>query len=203
MSETYIGVVKKVFNKNGRWSLLMDDDNWYGLNRSKPEGVEDGHTVKFAWSANGQYRNVEKDTLKINRNVEKQEQKGATAGSSRGGSAAKDQYWADKEARDIEYQKNMQENQKRISMAGAINSATTLVNSALELGYLKLPGGQKATMDAYVAAVIQQAEDLYPVIQTAAERHEQLMDTEIDADVQTPEDLRAEDAPTGDDDGWE
>jgi hypothetical protein len=166
---TFEGQAEKVFNKNGRWAILSDG-NWYGFNRKQPvngngDAVTDGDFVKFEYEMNGQYRNVVDGTLKSKPGEAPPKQK---RGGGGGDYQLKQKYWEDKEARDID-------TQKRIGMAGALNTAITLINGGIELGFLTLPGGKKANFEAYTAAVLAEARSLYRTIQNMPEEHDDVM----------------------------
>jgi len=57
MTDTYKGVVHKVINRSGRWSVLMNNEEWYGFGRKEPKRsdgstVEAGDTVQFEFEDN-------------------------------------------------------------------------------------------------------------------------------------------------------
>lgn len=187
MSQSYTGVIKKVFNKNGRWSLLMDDDNWYGFNRKQPvstAGVmaEDGDTAAFDYTMNGAYMNAEGNTLKL----KKGSGPAPTAGKAGNSYEKKEAYWDDKETRDIE-------TQKKISMAGAINSSITIMTAALAADMIKFTGKEKYA--AFQAMIIEEAEALYRIIQFAPANHEEIMGGTAETDEKLPEDMSDTDNP--------
>lgn len=161
---SYSGVIKKVYEKNGRQSFLMDDDTWYGLGHNRKD-AEDGDQAKFDWEANGKYKNVIRGTCKIKKG------EGSAGGGSTGKSdyASKEKFWADKEARDIG-------TQMKISYAGALNTAVAMTNAMITKDLLRLGGKKAEAWDAYEAYVNDLAETIYVRIQSQPEFHEQLME---------------------------
>jgi len=185
---SYKGVIKKVFEKGGRQSFLMDDDNWYGLSFDKVD-AQDGDKAKFDWDTNGKYKNVIKGTCVI--------KKGTGSAGAGGGSsnyAQKEKYWAEKEVRDIG-------TQQKISYAGALNTAVCMVNAMLERELLNLGGKKADAWDAFEAYVNDLAETLYVRIQSAPEYHEQLMSGAPFQDQQGPEGTEAPEEEEDEDEG--
>lgn len=220
MGTEYTGKIKKAFEKNGRFSFLMDDDNWYGLGRLKPqlnngEAVTDGDDAKFEYEMNGKYRNVIEATLKTRAGelteAMKNESKGKGGGKSGGGGyqadkAAREKYWADKEARDIQIQRT-------ISYAGALNTATAIITVALNSETIKVGGKANAKLDTLTAMINELAGDIFRGVQSVPVNYDEIMAGGAKtAPVKTPDDMEApdddgfNDAPTqsdaGDDDGW-
>ena len=150
---SYSGVIKKAFMKDGRQSFLMDDDNWYGLGHNHKD-AQDGDQAMFDWESNGKYKNVVKGSCKIKKGT------GSAGGGSAGKSdyANKNKYWEDKEARDID-------TQKKISYAGALNTATAMATSMIAADLLKLGGKKADSWTAFEAFVNDLAETIYVRIQ--------------------------------------
>jgi len=176
----YTGTVKKVFERGGRHSLLMDDDQWYGLGRNAAPGVFDGATVRFSWVQNGKYKNITEGTVQVKEGAPTQT-KSYTQKASGGASdyAKKEKYWLDKEQRDID-------TQKRISYQAAMNTSINLVNTMLEGGFMTAPKGKVADKhEAYMAMVYETADELFRVYQTLPENADEILaagtvDTSID-----------------------
>ena len=189
MSEQYTGEIKKVFTKAGRWSLLMEDDNWYGLGYKEPKGVTDGSQARFQFEMNGQYRNIVEGSLEAKAGT-------ATSKAKSGGSsyAQKEQYWADKETRDIE-------TQKKICMAGSLNTATAIVTASLAADVLKTTN--KTKIDLVQATIVEIAEDIYRKIQNTPAQHDELMGNQAVLDDEPFADTQAPQAGNGADEGWE
>lgn len=163
---SYSGVIKRVHEKNGRMSFLMDNDEWYGLGHAKKEGAAEGDTAKFDYDMNGKYMNVIKGTCKLKKG------KGSAGAGGGGGSsyAQKEKYWADKDIRDIE-------TQKKISFAGALNTAVSMANAMIAADLLKLGGKKADAWNAYEAFVNDLAETLYVRIQSQPEFHDGMMES--------------------------
>lgn len=204
--ENYKGKINKVYEKNGRWSLAMDDEKWYSIGKDQPKhsdgsAVQDGDLAILGYDTvhkNGrEYRNVVDGKTKFKKGdgPPKKQSNGRKGGGSN--YQQKEKYWEDKEKRDIE-------TQKKISYAGAINSAIQLVDHGLSEGYLKMTGKAASKMDAYMGLVLSTADQLYPHIQSTPDRHEDLMGAD---EVIEEEDDGFEESNghvTGDDDGeWD
>ncbi len=178
---SYSGVIKKVYEKAGRQSFLMDDDTWYGLAFDKKD-AQDGDQAKFDWESNGKYKNVIKGSCKIKKGT------GAAAAAAKGKSdyAERQAYWADKELRDID-------TQKKISFAGALNTATAMATCMIAADFLKLGGKKADAWNAFEAFVNDLAETLYVRIQNAPEYHDELMEGDTGDPEGTPEGTEAPD----------
>lgn len=193
MSSNYSGVIKKVFEKNGRQSFLMDDDNWYGLGHNKMD-AQDGDKAKFEWESNSKngttYKNVVKGTCKVKKGS------GSAGGGGKGQSDYKERqaFWAEKEIRDIE-------TQQKISYAGALNTSVHMVTSMIEKDLLKLGGKKADAWNAFEAFVNDLAETLYVRIQSQPKFHEQLMERATSPTQEEPEGTEApDDEPFEDED---
>ena len=191
---SYSGVIKKAFEKDGRQSFLMDDDNWYGLGHNHKD-AQDGDSAKFDFEMNGKYKNVVKGSCKIKKGT------GAASGGAKGKSdyASREKFWSDKEARDID-------TQMKISFAGALNTATNMANAMIAAELLKLGGKKADAWDAYEAFVLDLAETLYVRIQSQPDFHDELMEGGPDHKYPVPEGLEAPQpniGETDDDDGEE
>ena len=190
---SYSGVIKRVHEKDGRMSFLMDNDEWYGLGHDKKEGAAEGDTAKMEYEMNGKYKNVIKGTCFI--------QKGKGKAGSGGGSnyAQKEKYWADKELRDID-------TQKKISFSGAMNTATSMATCMIAADLLKLGGKKADAWNAFEAFINDLAETIYVRIQNAPEFHEELMSHAESSYDEAPDGLEDEGPNTdGDSDegNWE
>jgi hypothetical protein len=221
MSEKYQGQVHKVLNRNGRWSLLMNNEEWYGLGRKAPthkdgSEVQEGDTVRFNYEDNTKngrtFHNVVEGSLQAKKGdgppprTSSGQRGGKSGGGGRSNYQQKEQYWADKEERDIE-------TQKKISMAGAYNTAIATIAAKVEAGLLKFTGKSVAAkVEAYEAALDDEACRLYFIIQSTPVRHDELMaatgdkpEPALEEDLDEPAD-DADDEPfgdDGDDDDWD
>lgn len=195
---SYEGVIKKVHqNKTKRWALLMDDDIWYGLGHNQPAAA-DGDIARFDYEMNNQYRNVVEGTLKVKKGT-------APPPKTSGGGKGKSDYqqnkdfWAKKEIRDID-------TQKKISFAGAYNTAIALVSAEVAAGVLTIGGAKAAKLAAFSAIVEEEAEHLYRLIQSMPERHDEVMEGGTPekgeyAPAETEADIDEDASEGGDDDG--
>lgn len=131
------GKLEKVIAKklsNGFIHSVKIDDVWYGAGFKRP-AAQEGEYVEFEWYTNDKgYA-----TIKGEITVIKQQQSEARApvrqapGSA--GGLTKDQYWENKEARDVNIQKGIQFQAARNA---AINVADVLLkNDCLSLGQAK------------------------------------------------------------------
>lgn len=156
MSSQYTGTVERVYNKNGRWALLMDDEQWYGLGYNKPD-FEAGVQARFRWeqSDNGKYRNI------IGKVQHKGEGRPAPQRQYNGRAKApngKDNYWTERAEKDVE-------TQKRISYQAATNTALAFVTAALDREFIKMTGKNK--MEAFQALVEEEAMRFFRIYQEA------------------------------------
>lgn len=165
----YTGTIQKVFNKGKRWSLLMDDDKWYGLGYKKPQAY-DGQTARFQYEMNGAYRNVVEGTLQTKKGEEAPQKTAASSRQPRSDYAQKEKYWADKEARDID-------TQKRISYQAAMNTAISTINLALTHDLLVFAKSAKPAdkFNTVIEAIQTQAEEYFADYQTIPNRAEAIV----------------------------
>ena len=204
MSETYQGTIQKVYEKGGRYALAMDDGNWYGLGYNKP-AANDGDKARFQYEmdATGRYRNVVKgsDQYKAGEGPPPKK-KSYGGGKGKGGASdyqQRQQYWEDKELRDIG-------NQQRISYNAAMNTAINVINSLLDREMLKVAGKAADKADAYIAMVEEETKRIFREFQAVPERYDEIIGVEAEAVDPEPEpetEAKAEGEDwAGDDDGW-
>lgn len=192
MKETKIGVVEQVASKvlsSGKYYSFKIGNDWYRTNKTKPP-FEAGYKVKFEFETNKYGNQVDIDSITFK--AGEAPKKEVKAGRSQS------EYWEQKEIRDID-------NQKRISFQAATNTAISMVNAALAGGFLKLKGGAKANVEAYNAAVMEQAEELYRIYQNLPANHEDIMSAGEEATPPVEDDLsdfveEDQTKPTNDDD---
>jgi hypothetical protein len=200
----YKGFAKKVFEKNGRHSILCDDDNWYGHGHTKPQ-CSDNDLIKFTYTKNGQYNNIDEGSVQRKDNpnppVEKAayQKKGGGGGSGfQADKAAREKYWADKEIWDKRIQ-------KIISFNGALNLAERVVNGAVANDLIKLGGKAGEKYGAYFAMIMEEAETIYKTLQNVPSNHVAIMGGSEKA-VEVPDDvLPDDDVPadqSNDEDDW-
>jgi hypothetical protein len=212
---TITGRVEKFNTKNGRYSVLMDDQNWYGLGYNDPRKSWDdptlpldGANVQFDFTSNDSkgktYYNVTEGTFRTQMSTVGKTPPPAAKKAWGGNKAdpAKDEYWKNKEANDA----NMQ---KRISFNAATNSAIALVTAGVANGLLPLTGKGDAKYVAFTEMVATETDFLYRKFMNAADNHDEIMgkttatDSAPEAEVETaPEPEPQEETPAADDDGW-
>jgi hypothetical protein len=149
--ERAFGYVEKVTSKEIKGKTyygftLSGDDKLYRAGQINPN-VSKGAKVSFNYQEGDYGPVVDLKSLKIYKGKE----------PATGDVVNKDDYWRNKETSD-------QARQKQISYQAATNTALTMVNFAIDKGYLKI--GAKASMEAYVASVVQLAEEVYNNYQT-------------------------------------
>lgn len=129
------GVIERV-NKRGAAVNVCIDGVWYGLGFEEVPPVSEGDTIKFNAVAKGKYMNAEKDSVEV---VAKGEAKPAT--SSRSGGSSREDYWENKEKRDVQVQ-------AEIRWQASRNSATEVLKVAFEQDALSLPTKKADKYDA-------------------------------------------------------
>lgn len=177
MSEQYQGTVQKVHSRNGRWSFLMDNEEWYGLGRKAPthkdgSQVQDGDIVRFNYEDNTKngrtYHNIVEGSLQAKKGDGPPPRQSSGQQGGKSNYQQKEQFWADKEQRDID-------TQKRISMAGAYNTALNIVQAKIEHGLIKLGGKASDKIEAFESLIDDEACRLYGTFYHTADRHEELL----------------------------
>ncbi|MCP5005496.1 MAG: hypothetical protein GY941_16395 [Planctomycetes bacterium] len=200
MAEQYTGVVKKAFEKNGRYSLLMDNDVWYSHGYVHfPEPVVNGATIRFNYETNGDWKNIVEGSFKVKPGApapiaDTTKPKRTWGG---GGNKVKDKYWEDKAIADIG-------TQQRISFQAAFNTSIAMLNGALAAGVYTIPGAKKNAFEAYCAIIKAEAETLYRMYQLVPEDHEERMkDPEDQETLPADMDVKVAEPSQEDDDGGE
>jgi hypothetical protein len=133
------GKLEKVIAKklsNGFIHSVKIDDVWYGAGFKRP-AAQEGEYVEFEWYTNDKgYATIKGEITVINRPATAAQQAPARqAPGGVGGAVTKDQYWENKEARDVNIQKGIQFQAARNA---AINVADVLLkNDCLSLGQAK------------------------------------------------------------------
>lgn len=121
---------------------------WYGADKKGEHPVQAGELVEFdSYLKDNKYETFKFQSLK---KIE-----GAKAGAAidKGPAASKDEYWADKEARDVA-------KEPRINFYAAFERATGFVALAFQVGALKSLAGAKETtkLDILTALVDEQTQ---------------------------------------------
>lgn len=137
MSNTIRGTVQKVYEKNGFFYLIIDD-TFYGFGKRRPSAKQ-GDYVTFAADQNGKYWNADDKTLIVTESTsDSVPSKASTPYTDK---TSKDDYWKEREKRDIVIQ-------GKIQMQSARNSAIEFVKLALSADAIKLPAKQADKADA-------------------------------------------------------
>lgn len=173
------GIIKKVFSKP--WTdkfkgteitlysfLLEGDDKFYGCG-SAPVNASPGDSVEFTMKG----KNVDMSTFKV---VDKVQVAAApqpvqTGGSKKTDWAKKDDYWAAKEARDIEKEERFRAvNEPRMALSVATEAAAQVVCAALAADVLGFGTAAKSKrLDMLTGYVKDVATDLANFITNAPE----------------------------------
>lgn len=156
------GVISKINSREWNdvvlWSLqLVGDKTWYRSGETNPatRGAVEGANVSFDLTPKG---NVSLPSLKV-----------VSAGTAptraptpQASSGSKDQYWNDKEARDIAKEKRYQNvDVPRMTFCGAQDTAVRVVEMALAQGALKLGTKDSAKLDILLESIQKVALDLF------------------------------------------
>lgn len=145
---------------------LVDVDDFFRCGTNDPN-VKKGDMITFKYDIDPKWGNqVDVKSVEV---VDKApEQKAAPAAKKNAGTAVgRDDYWANKEAADVD-------RQKIISLQAATNIATNIVTAALQADVLPLPTKKAEKFDALLAMVEQVADDLVVRYVNAPQRVDEL-----------------------------
>ncbi len=137
MPDTYEGVVVKLSKKRA-WSVLMDDETWYGAGFSEPEFAE-GDRIKINITTNKGYKNLELVEI-----VEKAAASASTTETKKG-------TWKPQDP----------SVQAEIRYQAALKVAVDIVELGIEVDAVKLPTAVAKRLDALVDIVDGVACDLF------------------------------------------
>lgn len=200
-----VGQVQVVSSKvlsSGTYHSFCVDDTWYRTGNTPVQGLEKGYTIKFTFTKDQWGNQVDMASINFKEGeAPPPEAKKAYTKKSGGNSfqeekVLREKYWNDKEVRDIA-------RDKKISYAGALNTAIALVGAALDKELVALPKGKNLSLrfEAYKAMVHQEASELYTAIQATPERVENVVEDLPQQDEESfIEDVKPEE--TKDDGGW-
>lgn len=169
------GVVEKITSKQlssgTYYSFVMDDAEWYRTNKDKPPFVE-GSTVTFTFDDGRYGKQVDLPSIVVAEGAPKETPKAKKSFSGGGG---KDQYWTDREARDLD-------TQKRISYQAAANTAIALVGLGLNTGVISLPKSKKESEKlALLKGIVEdQTKELFKSYQLVPDNYDELMGNPIE-----------------------
>lgn len=154
-TKTVSGTVQRV-NKNGRFYSICVDDEWFGTGSTRPD-ADEGSMVEFEAERNGKYWNADMSTFSVldaPKKAKKFENKKASYSSSgrsesfsgKEDYAAKQDYWKNKEERDIK-------NDLLRNVGAGRNTAIAFVELLMKADAIKLPATQNKKADALFEAV--------------------------------------------------
>jgi len=184
MSDHVVGIVAKISAKPARsgdnvYNICMEidggDDEWFGHGFDKPE-FQEGDEIEFDIEYNGDYTNVDKNTVNVlvegtppsrsrGRNNSSAGTRGGRSNKSSGSRAkpsrsnnraAKAAPADDKMSKDDWAKKD-----KMIQLQSAMNTAIALVGVAVANDLVALPAAKGKKFDAFVALVDEEAERLH------------------------------------------
>lgn len=163
--QNFSGTVSRVNAKNWQdrtsgedivlYSFLMDEtgDRWFRTGTT--QAVQEGQSIQFI--ADAQKNNVDIDSIEVVKSEVAKAPKvtapptrssGSSSGTARpssGSALSKDQYWSNKEAKDVEKDKRYQEvDIPRMTFCTAQDAAVALVTAAVAQGILPKAGSKKA-----------------------------------------------------------
>lgn len=162
------GVVQKIA-VNAQYGLtsfsLKGQDGWYSLGKDKPT-FNEGDSIQFETKTVGKYTyakdiapwtdggTTQGESVARVANAAPNRSFGGKGRSFGGGaSAAKDEYWANKEARDIAKEGEYAVTQKRIEIQAARNAAIETAKAMWQLDITPKPKAVKDHYDAFMALV--------------------------------------------------
>lgn len=143
-------------SKRGKGYNIKVDDEWYGYGFDDP--ADKGHIVGVAVEFNytekhtgkGTFKNVDNSTIKVLNDAPAQTTKNGNKAPSAG---SRDQYWADKEARDIKDTRGRR-------MGAARSQAMEFVKLLIDVGAFKVP--TKGDKTAIIEGLVNEyAEEFY------------------------------------------
>lgn len=146
------GVVKKIDSRTGAYGTMYNvqvDNQWYGFGKYAPK-FKEGDTISFESTQKGNFKNIDPKTVELATAAPK-------AASVSSPAVGKDDYWKDKEQRDIATQRSIQ-------LQASRNSAIALVVPLAAAGLITLPAKDKFT--AVKALVSELTDEFY--LQTKA-----------------------------------
>ena len=127
-------VTEKPAGKGTAYNFKLNDGNWYGHGFKKP-AFSKGASIKFAWEANGNWKNVDADTVVVMESTKPVVHTAQSTGT-------------DWDAKD-----------RRITFLACRKDSIEMTKMALQEGALKL--GAKNKLEVLIASVDELANDLY------------------------------------------
>lgn len=181
MSDQVEGIVKKITEKAARggstiYNVCIDtgnEDEWFGHGFDEPQFSE-GDEIAFAISYNGEYANVDTNTVEIisegssakrsNRSSPSRSNSRSSRSSSRSSSSkpvAKKPYSKANSADTKMSKEEWAQKDKMIQLQSAMNTAIALVSVAVANDLVALPAKKADKFDAFCALVDEEAERLH------------------------------------------
>lgn len=182
MADVYGTVQRLTSRKAGRGyahNVQMDDGQWYGHGFKQPNFGE-GAEISFDVEYNGQYANIIVESVQVmSPGQPAQQQQGGNNWQGNGnyrsnngggqrssanrtksmGGLSKDDYWKNREKRDIIVQ-------KQIQYQSARNSAIEVIKAGIDAGAISLPAAKAKAFDA-LRALVDEVTDEYNEATTA------------------------------------
>lgn len=162
------GVVQKI-NINSQYGLtsfaIKGQDGWYSLGKD-PATFKEGDSIQFDTKTVGKYTYAKdiapwtdggttqgESVARVANAATNRSFSGKGRSFGGGASAAKDEYWAAKEARDIAKEGAWEVTQKRIEIQAARNAAIETAKAMWQLDISPKPKAVKDHYDAFMALV--------------------------------------------------
>jgi hypothetical protein len=165
----------KTFNGKVLYSVKVGG-TFYRCGTVNPSVERDDYVV-FEFEEERGQNVIDMKTFKKKENTEPQVQSKEVKSYAKAGNSSSPK-------RSNTYEPN-DDRQKMISWQAAINSATVIVNGAIEQGLIKISGrNQQVKYDAYRAAIIEEAKSLFKLTQEVPSNYENLIaDKAVEDDV--------------------
>lgn len=180
----YVG--SKQFGNRTAWSFsLKNQEGWYRTGSTDPK-ISKNDLISFQYTT-GRYGN-EVDVASIRKvDLSASDGGGDAAPKSRGfggANAAKDEYWAAKEARDIKNEGHRLENEKRIQYQSARNAAIAVVDILTREKALIIPEKKGAGAEVILGKIEDLTNQFYEA--TTSLGKEQNVEPGFDDDANIP-----------------
>lgn len=180
MANTVCITVQKIFERNKRYSILGDDEEWYGMGFDRPS-FNEGDEIQFNFTKNGKYKNVDASSIEVTNAGESK-----PAGNKKATSSdvmSKDDYWRRKEEGDVK-------TQREIRYQASRNAAIEFVRLGLEQDILPLSrtkADKEEQLDMYVKTY---TDMFYRETVAIRDKSDEALDAETILDFDEGDDLR-------------
>lgn len=185
MTECSGKIIRVSQSAKGNWSLQMDDGNFYGLGNlpapisAKGVALEENDTVKFTFTKNGQWNNVDTGSIMVKKGT------GPTPKAAKARAGGSTDYV---------------DTQMRITMSQCLSTACNMITAGMSNGTIKFT--QKAGYTAMQAMLIEEAEVLYKYVMNIPANHAELMNEEKESGEHLPEGLDLPEPEANEDNPW-